>query len=286
MGADSLLRKLFRRPLPPPPPTEYTYTLSAPAWLVDATVDWADEALLLLLLLWVAWLLWHPSVPLVRVPLEEDEAADVLTTTPPASASSATVLACKDPATGQFLGTAKVFSDKEVVECVARARTAQQQWSETTFAQRRRLLRILSRCTLEHAEDICRISARDSGKTTTDAAFGEVLVTLEKLAWLVNEGEQWLRPETRSAGRMLFYKRARVEWHPRGVVGAIVPWNYPFHNILNPISAAVFAGNAIVIKVSEHAGWSARFYGRMIDVRGTRARTPVARSHHRDTLAP
>ena len=32
-------------------------------------------------------------------------------------------------------------------------------------------------------------------------------------------------------------------------VGAIVPWNYPFHNVFNPLSAAVFAGNAIVIKV-------------------------------------
>lgn len=32
-------------------------------------------------------------------------------------------------------------------------------------------------------------------------------------------------------------------------VGAIVPWNYPFHNVFNPLTAAVFAGNAIVIKV-------------------------------------
>ncbi len=33
-------------------------------------------------------------------------------------------------------------------------------------------------------------------------------------------------------------------------VGAIVPWNYPFHNVFNPLSAAVYAGNAIVIKVA------------------------------------
>lgn len=47
----------------------------------------------------------------------------------------------------------------------------------------------------------------------------------------------------------MFYKKARVEYHPVGVVGAIVPWNYPFHNVLNPLTAAVFAGNAVVIKV-------------------------------------
>ena len=48
---------------------------------------------------------------------------------------------------------------------------------------------------------------------------------------------------------MFFLKKAWVEWHPRGVLGAIVPWNYPFHNVLNPIAAALLSGNAIVIKV-------------------------------------
>lgn len=47
-------------------------------------------------------------------------------------------------------------------------------------------------------------------------------------------------------------------------VGAIVPWNYPFHNIFNPLTAAVFAGNSIVIKVSEHGSWSAKYYGAII----------------------
>ncbi len=34
-------------------------------------------------------------------------------------------------------------------------------------------------------------------------------------------------------------------------VGAIVPWNYPFHNVLNPLTAALFTGNALVIKVGD-----------------------------------
>jgi len=50
------------------------------------------------------------------------------------------------------------------------------------------------------------------------------------------------------ARAQMFYKAARVEYHPVGVVGAIVPWNYPFHNVFNPLSAALFAGNALVIK--------------------------------------
>lgn len=47
----------------------------------------------------------------------------------------------------------------------------------------------------------------------------------------------------------MLHKRAKVEFYPLGVIGAIVSWNYPFHNIFNPMLAAVFSGNSIVIKV-------------------------------------
>lgn len=98
-----------------------------------------------------------------------------------------------------------------------------------------------------------------------DAAFAEVLCTCEKIWWLLRKGETFLKPEYRSAGIMMFYKRPRVEYVPLGVVGAIVPWNYPFHNILNHITTAIMAGNAIVVKVSEHASWSVKYYGSIIE---------------------
>ena len=48
-----------------------------------------------------------------------------------------------------------------------------------------------------------RVAAQDSGKPILDAAFGEVTVTCEKICWLLAEGERWLRPEHRSASRMV-----------------------------------------------------------------------------------
>jgi acyl-CoA reductase-like NAD-dependent aldehyde dehydrogenase len=63
-----------------------------------------------------------------------------------------------------------------------------------------------------------RVSARDSGKAMLDAILGEVIVTCEKIHWLCNEGERWLKPEKRSSGILSFYKSARVEYHPVGVV--------------------------------------------------------------------
>jgi len=147
---------------------------------------------------------------------------------------------------------------------VAKAAAAQKVWARSSFAQRRLLLRTIQRFILDNQQTICEVSARDSGKPMVDAAFGEVMVTLEKIAWLCAEGEAWLAPERRSAGLMMFYKRCRVEYHPVGVMGAVVPWNYPFHNVFNPLLANLFAGNALVVKVSEHASWSAAYYGRAI----------------------
>lgn len=232
------MQTLFTKP-PPTPPAPPPSTL--PEWLLQLEPLLLPELLLPLAaglaLLVLGRLLWHPSVPRVLVPLEPDEAADVLDGTEPETPSGPNQVPCFDPSTGRRLGSVPAATAEDVKAAVAKARKAQLTWARSSFEKRRHLMRILSRCALEHAEDICRISARDSGKTTTDAAFGEVLVTLEKLSWLCAEGEGCLRPEKRSAGRMLFYKTARVEWHPRGVVGAIVPWNYPFHNILNPVRA-------------------------------------------------
>ncbi|KAL3696761.1 hypothetical protein R1sor_010837 [Riccia sorocarpa] len=180
------------------------------------------------------------------------------------SGSQADRVPCYDPATMKYLGSIPVTEPNEVREIVKRAREAQKVWGRSGFNQRRLLLRVLLKYTLEHQELICRVSAKDSGKTMLDATFGEILTTCEKISYLLKEGERVLRPQYRSTGMLMIHKSARVEYHPLGVIGAIVPWNYPFHNIFNPMLAAVFSGNAVVIKVSEHASWSSFFYLRII----------------------
>lgn len=171
---------------------------------------------------------------------------------------------CYEPATMKYLGFCPVLRPDEVREHVAQARKAQKIWAQSSFKQRRQFLRILLKYIIEHQELICEISSRDTGKTMVDASLGEIMTTCEKITWLLSEGERWLKPEYRSTGRSMLHKTAKVEFHPLGVIGAIVSWNYPFHNIFNPMLAAVFSGNGVVIKVSEHASWSGCFYLRII----------------------
>ncbi|XP_040999834.1 aldehyde dehydrogenase 22A1 [Juglans microcarpa x Juglans regia] len=171
---------------------------------------------------------------------------------------------CYEPATMKYLGYFPALTSAEVEERVAHARKAQKIWAKSSFKQRRQFLRILLNYIIKHQQLICKVSSRDTGKTMVDASLGEIMTTCEKITWLLSEGERWLKPEYRSSGRSMLHKKSKVEFHPLGVIGAIVSWNYPFHNIFNPMLAAVFSGNSIVIKVSEHASWSGCFYFQII----------------------
>src|SRR5690606_24140861 len=51
-----------------------------------------------------------------------------------------------------------------------------------------------------------------------------------------------------------------VRYEPLGVIAACVSWNYPFHNFISPVIGAIFAGNSIIVKPSEHVAWSSAYF--------------------------
>jgi acyl-CoA reductase-like NAD-dependent aldehyde dehydrogenase len=164
---------------------------------------------------------------------------------------------CHDPATLEPLGSVAAMSLADVKAIVERGRAAQRAWAKTSFAERRAVLRDVLDHIVAHQEEICRLCVRDSGKTMVDAALGEVFPVCEKIRYVIDNGEKDLAPEPRASG-FLMHKKAWVEYQPLGVVGVLCPWNFPFHNLFCPTVPALFAGNAVVAKVSEHTSWSAR----------------------------
>lgn len=179
-------------------------------------------------------------------------------------------IACESPATGERLGECRAYTPDEVRAAFARASEAQEEWARTSFAERRAVLYDVLDWTLDHAEEIVARSCAESGKTRAEAMLGEVMTTCEKIRWTCAEGEQYLAPESRAVPSMLLTKSARVEYHPVGVVGAIVPFNYPYFNVLSAVVAALFSGNGAVVKPSEFTSHSAEWIEDML--RGVLAR--------------
>lgn len=171
---------------------------------------------------------------------------------------------CVDPATRTPLGEIDVTSPAEVRERVARGRRAQVEWSQTSFAVRRRVLGHVLDHLLEHADELVRHVVRDAGKTRENAVLGEIWPVCEKIRHTIASGEQDLQPESVSSG-LFAHKKAEVHFLPLGVIGIICPWNYPLQNILGPTIPALFAGNAVVVKASEHVAWSTARFQRIFD---------------------
>ncbi|EXJ72722.1 NAD-dependent aldehyde dehydrogenase [Cladophialophora psammophila CBS 110553] len=165
------------------------------------------------------------------------------------------------PADGRRLGPPVTPANASAIDsAISAAAQAQVEWSQTSFAERRRVLRTLLRYVLDHQEQIVAACCLDSGKTKIDACFGEILVTVEKLQWTIKHGARALYRSRRPTNLLMCYKSNTVIYEPLGVVAACVSWNYPFHNFISPVISALFAGNAIVVKPSEQTCWSTFYF--------------------------
>lgn len=171
---------------------------------------------------------------------------------------------CVNPATGARLGVIAAASPEQVQAVVERARKAQAVWAQSSFKQRRAVLRHLTALILAQADDLCAAIVEDSGKTYENALLGEIMPVLNKIRWVMQNGEKHLKPERVPSG-ILMHKKGRIEYRPLGVVACIVPWNYPFQNIFGSLVAPLMAGNAVVIKASEAVAWSTQRFQKLID---------------------
>lgn len=166
-----------------------------------------------------------------------------------------------DPSTGWHIATLEADTQSTIDTKLDLATSASLVWKESPWPIRRRVLKSILEWIIADEETIVRIACRDTGKTAVDAYFGEILTTSAKLKYLIANAEKVLSPESRPNGNLLIaHKVSRVYYKPFGVVLASVSWNYPFHNILGPIVAALASGNAIVIKPSEQVAFSTTYY--------------------------
>ena len=162
---------------------------------------------------------------------------------PPVHLQGRKYITCFDPATSWHLGTYVADNAAEIQHKIRLSVTAQESWKNSTFADRRKVVRSLKKWLVDNQETCAKVAARDTGKTrefdllhahdiwthlglVLDAALGEILTTASKMDWLVRHGESYLKPESRGTNWMLTYKKAKVYYEPLGVVAAIVSWNY------------------------------------------------------------
>lgn len=94
--------------------------------------------------------------------------------------------------------------------------------------------------------------------------MAEILPSVEGIRYAVNHIKKWMKPSRRKVGLIFQPARAGVIFQPLGVVGIIVPWNYPVYLAMGPLTYAIAAGNRAMIKMSEYTPHTAAIMKKVV----------------------
>ncbi len=148
-----------------------------------------------------------------------------------------------NPATEEVLETFEPYSREQIDAALEQAHQAFQQWRLTTFAQRAHHLHNVASYLRQHKERLARIATLEMGKPIVEAE-----AEVEKCAWncdyYADNAEKFLNDEPVSADATESY----VSFQPLGVVLALMPWNFPYWQVLRFAAPALMAGNTAVLK--------------------------------------
>ena len=166
-------------------------------------------------------------------------------------------IAVQAPYTGAAIGAIPAGTVADLELAIQRARGAQTAWSKCTFAARAEIFLRFHDLLLERQDEVLDLIQWETGKARRHA-FEEVLDTAIVTRYYARRAEGLLRPRRRK-GAFPVLTRTREFKTPVGVVGLIVPWNYPLNLAVTVAVPALMAGNAAVqpdVQTSFTALWA------------------------------
>jgi acyl-CoA reductase-like NAD-dependent aldehyde dehydrogenase len=155
-----------------------------------------------------------------------------------------------NPATGEPLGDVPDMAAAEVRAAVDTARLAQREWAALPLEVRcKRVLRF-AEVLMARAEEVIDVLVREGGKTRLEALGMEVIVVADLVRYFCKHAPEILRPEPVPL-HLMKHRASYLHFVPRGVVGIIAPWNFPFSIPMGETIMSLVAGNGVVLKPSE-----------------------------------
>lgn len=150
-----------------------------------------------------------------------------------------------EPATGEEMAQVPRAGAEDVDRAVAAAKKAFPSWRAVSPGDRARMMRDLADEIEERSADLVALEARNAGKPISDAE-GEIGMVIECFRYYAGAPERLLGKTIPVAGGVDMTFR-----EPLGVVGLIVPWNFPLVIASWKVAPALAAGNTIVLKPAE-----------------------------------
>ncbi len=165
-----------------------------------------------------------------------------------------------NPATGEVLAVVASAQAEDVERAVQAAKRAFREvpWARINPSERGRVLFRVGQLIREHADELAKTEAQDVGKLLTDAK-NEILLCASLFEFYGGAADKFLGEAFQSDPTKLAF----VLREPVGVVGAIVPWNYPLPLASLKVAPALAMGNAVVLKPAEEAPLTCLMLGQL-----------------------
>lgn len=148
-----------------------------------------------------------------------------------------------DPTTGEILERFALMDATQIGGKLDAAARCAPRWHATSFAERAQALLAVARVLRAERETLAEIAVREMGKPIVQAR-----AELDKCAWALEyfaeHAEAMLAPQPAATSA----SRSYVAFRPLGVILAIMPWNFPYWQVIRAAAPALMAGNTMVLK--------------------------------------
>lgn len=152
-------------------------------------------------------------------------------------------IATVNPTTGETLREFDALSVEDIDRRLAVARDAARSWRPTPVAARAAIVRRIGELLMQRQSRYAELMTLEMGKPVR-AARDEVAKCADACAWFADNAARFLAPEVVAMPS----GSAQVEFHPMGVVLAVMPWNFPFWQVIRFAAPALCAGNVGLLK--------------------------------------
>lgn len=148
-----------------------------------------------------------------------------------------------DPSSGSQLAAYEETSDEQIDAILDRALRAAARWRGVPVTKRAEAVRSFGQAMRERGDELARLATREMGKPLAQSQ-AEVEKCAWTCEWFADHGPALLASESIDTGAA----RSRVVYSPLGVLFAIMPWNFPYWQVIRALAPAVTAGNVVVLK--------------------------------------
>jgi succinate-semialdehyde dehydrogenase/glutarate-semialdehyde dehydrogenase len=160
-----------------------------------------------------------------------------------AAPMAAGVVTTVDPSNGSELATYEETSEGQIDALLDRAQDAAVAWREVPVIERAKAVRSFGQALRERSDDLARLATREMGKPLVQSQ-AEVEKCAWTCEWFASHGPDLLASETITSDAL----HSRVVYSPLGVLFAILPWNFPYWQVIRAMVPAITAGNVVVLK--------------------------------------